>query len=282
MRKLDGRVVRFIAVDPKYARTPYPAIAPWSESMATYVTGQHIDPSDKTTHKNLTVDEMVHPDKMSATRRALWPYIINPENQPCVMIKHSVPYDCRVDDKGKPINPRDYWDARFIYLQEVTAENKTKIIKSKHRFYLEDKEAEAMETLSRADMRYEAEKLIREKANVSEYGNIIEMLNYASNTFHQPIEGLSDNRMKAILVDQAYEHPERIISVFDASYDVKTFVIDLLRAGILAKEARGYYDGRNYVADTFDDIVSLIKTERDKDLISRWGNMLRESKQISV
>ena len=77
-KKLDGKIVRFIAIDRKYMTTLYPAIAPESKRMGTFATGQHVDPEIESTLDNLTKEEMTGKTKLSAQRKNKWPYIIDP------------------------------------------------------------------------------------------------------------------------------------------------------------------------------------------------------------
>lgn len=274
MKKLDGKIVRFIAVDPKYARVAYPAIAAESNRLSTFITGQHVDPEIPDTHGNLTRNEMLGIDEIKpASRKSIWPYVINPEN--VVQIIHSKPYDCRVDEKGRPLNPKDYAEAHFTILQANVAMNKDLVNKSKHKFYLEDKEAEAVNRIEVADLAYEAEKLIREKANVSEYVKLIKILNMTMVQFNETPEGLTELRMKDILIHTAKTQPEEIINLFSKQSKVYFYIIDLIDGGIIIKKRDGYYEGNMYVGANIAEMVRFISDPVNREATEKWNMKLR-------
>jgi hypothetical protein len=279
-KKLDGKRVRFIAIDPKYAKSPYPAIAPESASMGTYVTGQHIDPNDPNTHANLSKGEMLGLEEIKpAARKALWPYVINPENQ--VMIMHGKWYDCRLNDKGRPLNPKDYAEAYFIIEQDIVAENKDVARKEKHKFFLEDKEAEAKNRIDKADAVYEAEKLIRETLNVSEYKKVIQILNLRTIQFNQPTEGLTETRMKDILISEAHSNPGIILNVMSEDSKMYFYIIDLVNAGIIKKQRDGFYEGKTFLATNLEGMRAYISNKGNVDRREKWNRLLRANDKSS-
>jgi len=278
-KKLDGKKVRFIAVDPKYSRTPYPAIAPESGRMGTYVTGQHIDPDDPDTHNNLTKAEMLNPDEIKpAARRSSWLYVINPEAP--VMIMHGKWYDCRLNDKGKPINPKDYAEAYFIIEQDIVAENKDASRKDKHKFYLEDKDAEAKLRIEKFDAIYEAEKLVREHMAVDEYRTVIEILNMQSIQFRQPTQGLTELRMKDILLDVARKTPEVINKIMSKESKVYFYIYKLVDNKIIAKQKDGFYEGRTFLSTSFEQMAAYVENKANAEVIEKWNRLLRERELI--
>ena len=160
MSKLDGKIVRFLAVDRKYRSTPYPAVAPYDTKLNTYITGQHFIAGDKERSDFLTVEEITGEMEIKpAKRKDKFRYVINDEDP--IMIVHNKPYDCRLDANGNPVNNKDYWDAHFILAQTDLVAMSKASSNAKHKFHLDDREAEAKEFVIGADEIYEAEKLIR-------------------------------------------------------------------------------------------------------------------------
>lgn len=275
-KKLDGKIVRFMAVDRKYLNTSYPAIAAESKSMATYVTGQHIDPSDDATFGNLTPEEMTGEEKLSAQRRGKFPYIINPEHP--VYIQHNTPYDCRLQKKGgKPINPRQYAEAYFILLQDNVADNEDEVMKSKHKFFLDDKEAKAERIVKEKNARYEAEKLIRENSSVSEYKNLIELLNLTQKAFHVETKDLSEDRMFAILLEQAERNPNSIKFCFGDRAKNYLFVSKITSAGIVKQRSDGFYEQDKFLAENVNAFVNFIEQKENAHLVDKWGGLLKSN-----
>jgi len=275
MRKIEGKVVRFIAVDRKYRSEPYPAVAPLSSSLNTYITGQHIDPSDKSTTGNLTIKEITGEIEIKPeSRRKLFPFVINDVDP--VLILHNKKYDCTLDDKGKPNNSKDYTEANFIVLQtSIVAQSKSKV-QSKHKFYLEDKNQDAKEYVINSDKVYEAEKLIREKAAIEDYKDLIMMLNLSVSGFNVDPSPLNDTRLKEILIKQAKKDPESISLAFSEKGKDILFVAKLIKNNIIShKRGNGYYDGEKFIATNVDLFINFISDEANSSLVGKWGSLLK-------
>jgi hypothetical protein len=274
-RILDGKKVRFIAVDKKYERQPYPCIAPFDDQMSAYVTGQHIDPADEKTYENLTVEEMTGEADISIKKRKKFPHVINPEN--AVNIFHAKSYDCTLKPDGTPLKPKDYAEAYFILHQKwLTAINKQSVRPSKHKFYLDDKEENAKIRLLKADMRFEAEKLIREKATVDDYAIMLYMLNMRVPGFYEDPATLSPSTMMDILLTQAEENPKQITFYFTEEAEVHVFLAKLVGTKTVDKRHDGYFykstylglDDNAFATYLSDDNNSMIVDKLRKDIES--------------
>lgn len=278
MRELDGREIRFVAIDKRYMRGPYPAIAPISASMGTYLTGQHINPEDEITFGNLTDSEMLGEVEIKpSVRRAKFPYVINPDNP--VYITNLKKYNCKIAN-GKPAHPKDYAEAHFILLQDVVAENKREVKPGKHYFFLEDKEVDAKFNVAVHDSRYEAEKYIREALSISDHIDFIELLNLKYPYFQENTSGMSPVRLFEVLLKHAHEKPEDIIHMSTEEAKEELFISKLVSNNILKKRVDGFYDGHTFVARTLEEAVLLLHTSEGEALVDKWGTMLakKESK----
>jgi len=273
-KKLDGKKIRFMAHDRKYRSEPYPAVAPLDTKLNTYITGQHIDPNDPETKGNLTLKEITgEVDIKPAGRLKKFPHVINDEDP--VLIIHNKQYDCRVDEDGAPVNNKDYTEAHFIILQNIVAPSKNKVT-PKHKFYLEDKEAEAIEFVNNSDTIYEAEKLIREEANVSEYKDLVKLLNITVKDFHVDPHPLNDNRLKELLLKQARKDPDSISFAFSETGKDYLFLSKLLDKGIISKKQDGYYEGNSFIAIDGARFVRYMAEPTNDTRVSKWGRILKE------
>jgi len=276
-RILDGKVVKFIAVDRKYRTEAYPAIAPLSTRLNTYVTGQHIDPDDKSTDGNLTLKEITGEIEIKPeSRRKRFPHVINDVDP--VLIIHNKGYDCRLDDSGKPVNYKDYAEAYFIIAQTSLVASSKKNATPRHKFYLEDKEADAAAFVNNSDKAYEAEKLIREKASIEDYKDLITMLNLTVPGFNVSTASLSDTRLKEILIKQAHKDPDSVSVAFTERGKDILFVSKLVGAKILTyKVGSGYYDGEKFIARDLAEMTSFVQNPDNGNDVSKWGKFLKES-----
>lgn len=278
MKELDGKEVRFVAVDKRYMRTPYPAIAPHSKSMGTYVTGQHVDPEDETTYGNLTEDEMLGEIEIKpAARKKKFAYVINPDNP--VFIIHMQKYNCKVDEKGNPLHPRDYWEAHFILEQNIVANTRRNVKTGKHYFYLEDKDKEAALTVSEFDARYAAEKFIRESLSISDYKDIIELLNLKYPYFQENVKGMSQVRMFETLLKHAHDKPQEIVDISREEAKDELFISKLVARRILKKRVDGIYDGQQLVGRTLDEVILYLHTTEGQSSLEKWGQLLVKAEQ---
>ena len=275
MKKLDGKTVRFISTDRKYRREPYPCMAPWSNKLNTYLTGQHFDSKDKDLKNGLQHAEMIGEIAMTQVRRRNFPHLIDPFKP--VHLVHMQTYDCTVDDSGNPSNPKDYAEAHYFLFQPVVAMSKDEMMNRQHYFYLEDKDADAKKRMTKADQQYEAEKLIREKANLGDYVDLVRLLNMRVPGFYVEAENLSDIRLKDVLLEQAKKTPSEVIFAFSKAAEGYLFITKLIAAKVLQKKTDGYYDGPLFLAENAHKLVSFIDDKDNETLTGKWGSLLRES-----
>ena len=276
-RDLDGKKIRFIALDRKYRTEAYQAVAPLDSQSNTYITGQHIDPSDETTKGNLTLKEITGEIEIKPEgRRKRFPFVINDVDP--VLIIHNKLYDCTLNDNGEPANPKSYAEAQFIILQGKLVAGSKAESRSYHKFYLEDKDADARVYVIDSDNIYEAEKLIREKAAIEDYKDLVMMLNLSVSGFNVGYKTLNDTRLKEILLKQAKSDPSSITMAFtDRGKDI-IFIAKLVDNRIINhKVGNGYYDGDKFIAIDIDTLVAFINDGTNSSLVGKWGKLLKDS-----
>lgn len=274
---LDGKTVRFIAVDKKYARQPYPAMAPLSDSMNTYVTGQHIIPGDPKTAHNLTIAEMTGVKQLTTAKGKRFQYVINPNN--VIQIFHSKAYDCTLAPDGNPMNPKDYWEAQFIYLQDwLIAKTKEAVKPGKHRFYLSDREQEAKARVLKRDIIYEAEKKIRESLSVEDYKIVVYVLNMRIPGFYHEPETMNSTQLKDLLLQQALENPKEIEYFFSDAAQPFLLGARLYGDKIITKRHDGYYYQNQFLAIGNKELARYLSDDNNADIIDKLKQLLKGKK----
>ena len=278
-KHLDGKKVKFIALDRKYRAEAYPAVAPLDSKTNTYITGQHVDPADESTSGNLTLKEItgeieIKPDR----RRKKFPHVINDVDP--VLIIHNKAYDCTMGKDNKPANPKDYAEAYFIIAQTRIVAISKKNSRPRHKFYLEDKDADAVDFVNNSDNVYEAQKLIREKASIEEYKNLVMMLNLSVSGFNVDYKTLTDTRLKEILLKQADKDPESITVAFtDKGRDI-LFIAKLIdKKHLTYKPGNGYYEDNKFIANDLLSMIAFIGDSNNGNSVSKWGRLLKESEE---
>ena len=271
------KTVRVISVDRRYIRQPYPAIAIWDDSKHCYLTGQHIDPQVPKTKNNLTVDEMTGKKMLSDEKLLRFPFIIDPEKN--IPIIHMEKLNISVDEDGKPVNPNNM--AKFVFIKyycSFVAESKKSVRPDTDLFYIEDLEAEAEERVNAADLRYEAEKCIREKTSVRNWKDIALMLNYKIKNFSISIDTMSDTRIKDELLKACEKNFNEVIFCFKDDAKEELYIYKLVKHGILENKNGAYYDGNNIIGTSIDGVRMFMKSSKDDNqkYVTKWGKLLLE------
>lgn len=271
------KIVRVISVDKRYVKQPYPAIAIWDNSKNCYLTGQHIDPSIAKTRGNLTVDEMTGKKMPSEEKMAKFPYIINPENT--IPIIHMKKLDISVDEKGEPVNHVDM--AMYIFIKHYcsfVANSKKAVRPGTDFFYIEDLEAEAEEQVKASDLKYEAEKCIREKASIEKLKDTALMLNYTIKNFSLPVDSMTETRIKAELLKVCEKNPDKIIACFKKEANDDLYIYKLVKHGILEQKNGAFYDGAQIIGTNVDSVKIYMKSgnQENQKYVSKWGKLLLE------
>lgn len=276
MKETREKKIRIISVDKRYVKTPYPAIAVYDSSKNCYMTGQHIDPSDRSTKDNLTVDEMTMQKQLSEEKAKRFPYIINPEQN--IPIIHMEQLDISVED-GEPVNP-NHW-AKYNFIKNhcsFVASSKKSVRPGTDYFYIEDLESEAEEAVKASDLRYEAEKCIREKTSIRNMKDIALMLNYKIKNFSIPVDTLSETRVKAELLKACEKHYNEVISCFRTDANEELYIYKLVKYGILENKNGAFFDGTQIIGTNVENVKIYMKsgaTENQK-YVSKWGRLLLE------
>ena len=275
MRKIQGKKVRFIAIERKYRSTAYQAVAPLDNKLNIYVTGQHYEPEDPDRKGFLTMGEITGDDEVKPLARQLKFRPLISETT-VIPIIHNKEYDCTFNEKNEPNNQQDFWHACFIISQDYVAKSKGKQ-SPKHIFYLDDKEVEAKVFNTNADDVYEAQKLIRESATLDEYKDIVMLLNLSVRDFNVDHKPLSSERLKEVLLRQAEKEPETVKFAFTQRGKDFLFLAKLRNLNILAHRKDGYYDGDVPLAVDAEKMVDYIADPMNDTDVAKWGRLLKEA-----
>ena len=277
MQDVRQKIIRIVAVDKRYIKEPYPAIAVWDSAKNCYLTGQHIDPSVASTRQNLTVDEMTGKRMLSEEKIKRFPYIINPEET--IRIIHMMKLDISKDELGGPVNPVDY--AKFIFIKgycPFVANAKTSVRPGTDYFYIEDLEAEAEERVKVSDLKYEAEKCVREKTTIRSLKDIALMLNYKIKNFSIPFESMTEVRVKDELLKACDKHYNEVISCYRDDANEEIYIYKLVFNKIIDNKNGAFYDGSFLVGTSVDAVKIFMKSSKEENqrYINKWGKLLLE------
>jgi hypothetical protein len=277
MRK---QIVRIVSIDKRYMKDPYPFVPIYSERLGTYITGQHIDPSDPSTKDNLTRKEIEEPNTAAPSKLKKFPYIIQAEIR--LPLSHLRSFDITVDDRGEFVNPKDAAEFKFFSIQtDKVAPSKNKVITGEHYFYIENLEAEAQVRISNKKLRFDAEKLVREKGGLSMYRDIALMLNHKIKEFRVNLN-VSEEILEDKILMACEEYPSEVIKCFSKESERDLFILKAESHGIITRKGNSFFDGSQYLGDTLEDVKKFISTQEGSRFEKRWSANLAKAENKSV
>jgi hypothetical protein len=271
--------VRIVATDARYRKETYPAIPIFSDKLGTYLTGQHIIPTDPSTKGNLTVKEMLGEMKLSEVKLKKFPYLIVPEIR--VPILHMRNFDLSQKEDGEYINPKDKAEFDFIKIQPVVASSKD-IMNGDHYFYIENKVAEAEIRVTNRTLRYKAEKLILEKHNINNYRQIAMLLNYKIADFRVNLNSVTDIMLQDALLDACEKYPKSVIDCFNDDSKEDLTILKLEDYQIITRKDNSFYDGNQFLGDTLDEVKRFMREDSGSIYKTRWMSLLGRKENNST
>ena len=273
-------VVRVIAKDQRYKEKPYPAIPVLDDGIGTYITGQHIVPGVPETENNLTKAEMVGSKELTVAKKKKFPYIINPENP--THIFHEKKLNLSKKSNGDYVNTKDKALFDFFLLQRFVSPSLSEFREGYHYFYIEDKEKEADESISKEHRIYKAMHFVKEHTSIRSLEDIALYLNYKVNKFHIPLKVLSKIQLESKILDACKTHPDAVSECFSKSAKEIMYVLKLVDYDIVSLKSGSFYDGDLFIGNTPESILDFIRKEDNKEIVLKWGENYRAKEGIVV
>jgi len=296
------RSVQIVSPKKLYARTPYYYTIPVSVSTRQPVTGQEsvIQWTQKRTpsaNGGEQVDWVPNKDlsKLSVTdRKALQmgenPYIINPLDT--IVVQHGRKYNDSYtsfmykDDNGEDVeerreytNPRDH--AELIAIQagseSTIAKSKSLYQKSRHHFYIDDKEIEAQVELDKIELSYEAENFVRNDIGSGRFGEIVLYMQYAIPEYKIPTPGiLSTTRQKEIVLKACREYPKEVLKLKSPDSTRIIFILKLISYGVITRDHNmNFKYGDIHLGVNLDSVVQWMQNMKEHgETVSKWQRIL--------
>lgn len=277
----SSRIIRLISVEKRYRTIPYPSVPIFDETLNTYLTGQHIDPSDPTTEGNLTRAEMCQETPISPEKAAKFPVIIYVETKlsekskkfNTYPLKHGASLNVAKDESGMIIDP--YARAMYGYWlqQPIVALSEDKIVKGTTVFYIEDRVAISEARMSKEDLIFEAQTLIR-SASIGKYRDIALLLNYNIPGFNVNIDVLTETQVKDKLITACKENPQKVIDCFAKGMEKDLFVLKLVSRNFITVKNGSFYDGKQFLGRTLDEVKSFVAATENSEYLTKWSRLL--------
>lgn len=303
------RKVKIISPKARYSNTAYLYAVPTSLASGLPVTGQEsVIPWHLTTvsRANGGEDKVWVPDrditKLSAADRTKLqmgdhPFIINPAEH--IIVMHGKTYDnsynsiIEKDKEGMDVevdreykNPKDHAELTAIMAGSETpvAKSKSEYKKTRHHFYIDDKEVEAQKELDVSDQRYEANKFMRDEIGTGRYPEMILFLGYMIPEYKIKPEILSDTRMKALIYKACEEHPDVVLKYKGPNANRYVFVLKLIQKKIIAVDHNmNYKYGDIPLGVNIDSVIQWMDDYKTNGhVVTKWQRLLNEDAEKSV
>jgi hypothetical protein len=196
------------------------------------------------------------------------PKIFSAENCPMPGMTNSESYRIAHLQAFDPNNPQQMFLLEMALDSGFVAKEKAEVNPAQHRYYIENKETEAIEIVSKAQKirkalsfieTLSAEKLVDTARLIGEY-----------------VMNMSTTQAQAALEKVAMDKPDRILSVFgDKDKDVKIFLNKLLNAGILTFENGQYHYNKQLIGINEAQTLEWLKDSNNKDVVQQMAKLIK-------
>jgi len=152
----------------------------------------------------------------------------------------------------------------------LVAKNKQSINPIFHRFYFEDREDDAKDTISKAELTFDA--ISRVKGLSAE-----EMEDYCR-LLGENVTRLTKVQIEGKLMKIAYDKPKDLIDVFeDKNRKQKMFLRKLVERGTLRLSNGKYMYGTELVGANEDFAIQYLKDPNNNAMVTQWNQMMKRN-----
>jgi hypothetical protein len=264
--------VRLIAVNKAGKKAPLVLLAPeWNN---TFVTGQHIDPSDPLTADNLTRDQMLGKVPLRQDQRERFPFVINPEE----------PMQFYNGQTFNTENPKERCILEFIKYagKHIVAHTKSEYNRQRHSHYLSDREMDANNEVKKFSLTMRAANLV-DNSSQERLNEVALYLNYAIPGLGVDIRTYSINRIKAEIFKLCQDQPGKVIDAYSDEKKNDVFILNLSHQGIIQRRENGFYDGSRYIGNTIEAVRDFMKNRNNVHVVERWErDFLVKTNQVVI
>lgn len=176
--------------------------------------------------------------------------------------------------------------AIFYYLKNlpehktIVAQNKLKVNPSKHRFYIENKEVEAVSSISRYAYKKKALDIADEI--ISKNSDKNQTVKDALRLLGVPIKGISNSQAASSLLQVADLESKKFLTVLDDKYrEYKVFIVKCIEKDIIYKHTSGSYsygEKNNIIAQTENQMIAFLQDKANQNLVTMWSKTLEDDR----
>jgi len=241
--------VRLIGIDNRFHLAPIYVAPRFDEIMGVFYVG------DKKYKGKMISEQGVDP-KIFATTDAP----IQLTNVDSFRVAHLDTFDPA--DQGRMLVLQMAIDSGFV------AKDKRSVNPAEHRYYIENKEEEAVQTVSKA-------KRVRDALSAIDSLSAEKMEDIARLT-GEYVKGMSKTQAQAALERLAMDSPDKILSVFDdKDREVKIFLEKLVVADIVKLQNNQYHYNKQLMGVNRDFAIEWLKDKANEAIVRQMAQQLK-------
>ena len=247
--------LRVIATDKKFQRAPYFITPKFDEKKKKFLTGQNVDWIEDKKDERI-VFKMVETE---ASKKLS--FVIDPnESYP---IRHLQIFNTDVESDMLLLN-------LFKSHDHILAPNKKGIIPGVHQFYIEDKEEEAISTVSKVDMEYNAMTEVK-SLNTEDVYDLARLLAVPK------VGNLTEVMVRARIFEICKTDPARVLSIWsDSNRKAKIFLRRLIEKNIIRIHAGKYTYGEEILGLNEISVLDFLKDKQNTILVNEFAKLLKQ------
>lgn len=224
------------------------------------------------TGQDLTYNKQVGKEVLTKEEREKYPFVIDPTDFPKIY-------------EGQTLNTDLYYDRAILNLALISgkiATSKSEHEKNKVKYvgYVEDELAESKFYNEVADMKYEAETLIR-SLPISEYGKIALIVNYTMGKSIN-VDSMPEDYIKSKLLEAVNENPKEVLNCFpkhNPGIEQDMYILELLKYKILQKRSgNDIYDGDTFIGSSLSQAKNYMTLKAHAGEVDKWKFALDKAK----
>jgi len=227
------------------------------------------------TGQDLPYAKMIGKETLTNEEKNLYPFVIDPTEH--YRIIH-----------GQPFNTDVYYDRMILQLalnSREVAESLSAYNKNPQGYigYVEDNIAEARAYNETANLKYEANTLIR-SLPIMDYKRVALLVNYIMSKDINT-DSMPEDYIKAKLLEAANEDPDAVLKCFpkhNPGIEEDLYILELIKHKILYKKPNNeIYDGDVYVGQSLGDAKNFLHKAQNAGYVNKWKHLLDKAKGIA-
>ena len=165
----------------------------------------------------------------------------------------------------------DYGIYRMALTDELVAHSSRVVAGSKHLFFINDVQKEAVETVSNEKLQFEAKKLIFEEGDVQKLKSLCIYIG-GIDIRNMPLNVLTSKSLEA-----AGRVPDKVLEFYQDKVANRVMIMELDHYGLIRLNKGKYYDGEVYLG-TLEEAINFIADPKNSQTVNSLGKRLLEKK----